>query len=402
MQRILLGVSGSIACYKAAELVRCLRAEGVEVQVILTPAAAALVGAPTFRALSAREVLQDEWQAPQSSDGMDHIAAVRWADGLLVAPASADFIAKAAAGIADNLLLASFLAADCPRYLAPAMNQQMWAAAATQRNIEQLQADGAQLFGPVAGDQACGETGMGRMVEPAALVAALREAVTAVKPLTGQRIVVSTGATAEPLDAMRVISNRSSGEMGFCLAQAAQAAGAEVCLIAGQTTAPPPPLPLRRAVSGREMQAAVLEETKTADWFFSVAAVADFCLPAAEAAIATAKKSRQKGDWTVTLTPTADILSTVARARPRLKCLAFAAQSGSPREQEKAARLKMRRKQTDFIVLNDVGDAGNPTCQLTLLSAGGKYVLPRLPKAQAARELLTALVSHETQMEQQA
>lgn len=391
MQRVLLGVSGSIACYKAAQLVRLLRAQGIAVQVMMTPQATQLVGAPTFRALSGQPVLLDEWNAPQSADGMDHIAAVRNADALLVAPASADFIAKAAAGIADNLLLAAFLAADCRKYLAPAMNRQMWTAAATQRNIARLQEDGVDIFGPAAGEQACGENGMGRMLEAPDLAAALLEA--APKPLAGQRIVVSTGATVEKLDAMRVISNRSSGEMGFCLAQAATALGAEVRVVAGQTTHPAPAdLPLRRAIDSEAMRQAVLEETADADWFFSVAAVADF-RPAEPMA---AKAARRQGVWQLKLMPTADILGEAAHVRPTLRCLGFAAQNGAPAQQEKEARAKMKKKGVRYIALNDVAAAGSAETQLTLLFEGGKVALPRLPKMRAAQELLTAMVSYET------
>lgn len=389
MKHILVGASGSIACYKTALLVRQLRAHQCTVQVMLTPAAALLVGAPTFRALSGEPVLQEEWQQPQSKDGMDHIAAVRRADLLLIAPASADFIAKAANGIADNLLLASFLAAECPIYLAPAMNRQMWAAAATQRNLAQLQADGVTILGPASGEQACGENGTGRMLEVEEIISA----ALAPQPLAGRQIVVSTGATVENLDTMRTISNHSSGQMGFCLAQAAKEMGATVRCVAAQTSCPPPAnIPLRRAISNKAMQQAVLEETATADWFFSAAAIADFCL----AQPATQKIAREKGEWTLTLTPTDDILSAVVKARPHLNCLAFAAQSGSAKQQETAARQKMQKKGVKFIALNDAQDAGNPDNQLTLLYKGGKVALPRLPKMAAARALLFALVSRET------
>ena len=306
MQRVLLGVCGSIACYKAAALVRLLRQQNIEVQVMLTPAAAKLVASPTFRALSGRPVLQEEWRQPRSDDGMDHIAATRWADALLVAPASADFIAKAACGIADNLLLTAFLAADCPKYIAPAMNQQMWAAAAVQRSIRQLRIDGVNLLDPVVGEQACGESGMGRMLEIEKIANKLLVFSAENKPLAGKRVVVSAGATVENLDAMRIISNRSSGQMGFCLAQAAAELGANVRLVAAQTSSVPPAgIPLRRAVEGDSMRQAVLKETTDADWFFSVAAVADFRPKVS----VKAKAEREDGEWTVTLEPTVDILS---------------------------------------------------------------------------------------------
>ena len=387
MRNILLGVSASVACYKAAVLTRLLVQRGVGVRVMMTPTARRLVGAATFRALSGRPVLTDEWENPQNEDGMDHIAAVRAADALLVAPASADFIAKAASGIADNLLLAAFLAADCPRYVAPAMNQQMWAASVTQRNIQRLRDDGVTIVGPDAGVQACGENGPGRMLEAAQLCHLL----TMPQPWRGKRIVVNTGATVERLDAMRVISNRSSGQMGFCLAAAAHALGADVTILAAQVTAPPPPgIALRHAVEGEDMRRAVLQEAATADWFFAVAAVADFrpTLPP------TDKPARENGELTIKLSPTEDILAETAVAFPQLKCLGFSAHSGGGRE--KTAREKMKRKKVQWMVVNDTDDAGRKDCQLTLLYPGGKKKLPRMAKEQAARQLLDIIVSHET------
>ena len=390
MLSVLLGVSGSVACYKAAELTRLLRRRGAPVQVAMTPTATRFVGAPTFRALSGCAVLADEWQSPQTTDGMDHIAAARQADIVLVAPASANFIAQAAAGMSNNVLLAVFLAATGRRILAPAMNQHMWQAAATRRNIACLQADGVQILGPESGEQACGDVGPGRMLEVADIVHRLFES-----PWRDKRVVVSTGATVEHLDSMRVISNRSSGQMGFAIAAAAADLGANTAVIAGQTTAPPPPsITLRRAVQGEEMRRIVLEETATADWFFSVAAVADFRPVSA----IEGKPERQNGKISLMLSPTEDILAEVRRQHPRVNCVGFAAQTGDEKAQVTAARDKMTRKSLHWLALNDINDADRQDCQLTLLHASGKQDLPRLPKAEAARRLLDAIleVSRET------
>lgn len=388
MLNVLLGVSGSIACYKAAVLTRLLRAADCTVRVMMTPTATQLVGASTFRALSAQPVLLNEWETPQNEDGMDHIAATRNADLLLVAPASANFIAKAAAGIADNLLLTTFLAANCPRYVAPAMNQQMWRSPTNERNIKQLENDNVIILGPDSGEQACAENGPGRMLEAEEITKRVL-----VQPWRGKRVIINTGATVERLDAMRTISNRSSGKMGFCLAQAAAAAGADVRLIAAQTTvAPPPGIPLQRAIDNDAMRQAVLEETKNADWFFAAAAVADF---RPTTALPT-KAAREKGGFTLTLSPTADILAQTATARPTLNCLGFAAESGDAATMEQAARKKMKRKQIGWLALNAVEDAGQDDCQITLLHKDGKQRLPRLTKKEAARRIVAYLVSCET------
>lgn len=457
--RVLLVVSGSVAAYKAAALARLLRRRGAAAQVALTAAARRLVGAATFRALTGEPTLEDEWRAPHSADGMDHIAAVRAADVLVVAPASADFIAKAAAGIADNLALSAYLATTTPKIVAPAMNKQMWAAAATQRNIAQLQADGAQILFPAAGEQACGEYGDGRMQEPEDIADAIfsllnggaapqrtvgdertADAMTRTsfgssggagagenaasddavesggrgavvgresesgrdvgdsadkgeskavrRRFLGKRVVVSVGATAEPLDAMRIISNRSSGYMGFCLAREAKRMGAEVRIVAGLTTAPPPPdIALRRAVSGAEMREAVFDEVSRADWFFSAAAVADFA-----AANADGKPSREAGEWRLRLRPTPDILAQTRQKYPQVAYLGFAAQAETDSAAARsAAREKMRRKGIAYLAVNHVGDAGGDDCQLTLLYGGGERYLPRLPKPQAAARLLSLL-----------
>jgi phosphopantothenoylcysteine decarboxylase/phosphopantothenate--cysteine ligase len=396
MGTIILGVCGSIACYKAAALTRLLTAQGDEVQVIMTPAATRFVGTASFRALSGRAVATDEWNAPLSADGMDHIHLSRSATALLIAPASADFLAKAAAGIADNSLLSTFLAADIPRLVAPAMNQQMWRAAATQRNIQQLLADGVTVIGPNSGVQACGENGEGRMSEPENIIQQLKNRLT--RPLNGLRFVISAGATVEYLDDMRIISNMSSGRMGFCIAEAAHQAGAEVVILAGQTTAPPPPLPLRRALSGKEMLAAAIEECRRADVFISVAAVADFRPSTPK----RGKIAHKEGVLILQLNPTTDILSAITEQYPRLFAVGFAAQSGNATTRATAARKKRQQKKLSVIAANALSDAGKNDSEL-LISSAGEISLPRQPKPQAAQALIAhiaeQLVSHETSQE---
>lgn len=396
MKRILLGVCGGVAAYKSAYLARLLTKENCEVRAAMTPAAEQFLGAATLQALSGRAVARDESFSP---DGMAHISLTRAADVFVVAPATADFIAKAAAGIADNLLLSAFLAAppECPRFVAPAMNRQMWAAAATQRNIRILAEDGVRILPPDRGEMACGETGDGRMMEPAAIAARLQNHFSA--PLTGKLAIVSTGATREKIDDMRVVSNISSGKMGFCVAESLRDAGAEVRIVAGQTSAPPPPIPIRRAFSVSEMRAAVMEECRAADIFVSAAAVSDFC-PATPAA---GKIPRKKGEFVLRLIPAADILSEVAAAFPQLFTVGFAAQSGTAAARLRAGREKMRRKKTAMFAVNPLEDAGGDSSEMTILTAAGETVLPRRAKTEAAAALAAAIgeqmVSRETMKE---
>ena len=364
MKRILLGVCGGVAAYKAAFLIRLLRKDGGEVQAAMTPAAERFIGAATLQALSGRTVARDDSFSP---DGMAHIALTRAADIFVVAPATADFLAKAAAGVADTFLSSAFLAAppECPRFIAPAMNRQMWAAAATQRNVRRLADDGVFVLPPADGEMACGESGDGRMMEPAEIAARLRAHFDA--PLAGRRALVSVGATREKIDDMRVVSNISSGKMGFCIAESLQNAGAEVRIVAGQTSAPPPLLPLRRAFSIAEMRAAVLEECRAADIFVSAAAVSDF-YPANPAA---GKIPRQKGDLILRLKPAEDILSAATSEYPRLFAVGFAAQSGTPAARLRAGKAKMRRKNASLFVVNPLEDAGGDSSEMTILAPSG-------------------------------
>ncbi len=385
MKQILLGVCGSVAAYKAAVLVRLLRPD-YEIQTMMTAAAQQFIGAATLRALSGKPVATDEWRAPLTAAGMDHIALVRASRMLLVAPASADFLAKAAAGMADGALLSAFLAADCPRWVAPAMNARMWKSPATQRNLRLLAEDGVLILPPAEGEQACGETGPGRMMEPGDIV----EKIRAAAPLSGRRVVVSVGATAEKIDQMRVISNTSSGKMGFCIAEAARFAGAEVTVIAGRTTVAPPLLPLRRAVGNAEMYAAVMEECRGADIFIAAAAVADF----APAQPAAGKIRRESGEITLKLTATKDILAAVSARYPHLFSVGFSAGAGAKTAQIKTARQKMRRKKTAMFAANSVLDADGDDSELTLIYAAGEKHFPRQSKT-AAAEMLIACVAAE-------
>ena len=399
MQNVLLGITGSVAAYKAAYLIRALQTRQLAVQTIATPAALQFVGAATFRALSGKAVACDEWQSPLSPDGMDHIALARAANCLVVAPASADFIAKAAHGAADNLLLAAFLAANCPRFVAPAMNQQMWRASATQRNLQTLAQDGVRILPPDCGEQACGETGPGRMMDVDKIAAQLADFLLSQQLLRGRRVVVNTGATVEYIDDMRVISNMSSGKMGFCIAAAAAQCGATVQIVAANTTAPPPLLPLRRAVSNADMHTALVEECQNADVFIAAAAIADYRPQQTQGKI-----PRQKG-MTLKLTASADILADIARRYPQMFVVGFDAQTGDAADVA-AARRKLRRKNADLIVANSLHDAGGEQCQLTLVSGGDVLSMPRQSKQQAAEQLVAEIaariVSRETLQEIQS
>src|SRR5262249_35684527 len=264
-KHILLGVTGGIAAYKSPDLVRRLRERDAEVQVVMTQGAREFVTPTTFQAVSGRPVRSELWDASAEA-AMGHIELARWADAVLIAPASADFIARLAAGLADDLLSTLCLATAAPIAVAPAMNHLMWANAATRANVETLTARGVLVFGPAAGDQACGEVGEGRMLEPLELAAHLESLLAAGGGLAGRRVLVTAGPTRERLDPVRFVSNRSSGKMGFAVAQAARAAGAEVVLVAGPVTLPTPPGVKRIDVeSAADMLSAVLAELAGTD-----------------------------------------------------------------------------------------------------------------------------------------
>jgi phosphopantothenoylcysteine decarboxylase/phosphopantothenate--cysteine ligase len=384
-KKIILGVTGGIAAYKAAELCRLLVKAGAEVRVVMTAAAQQFVTPLTFQALSGKPVLTSLWNAA-SADGMEHIHLSREADLLLVAPASADFLAKLAQGRADDLLSTLCLARTCTLAVAPAMNREMWAAAATQRNLEQLHADGVHVLGPAAGEQACGEIGLGRMLEPADLLAAL-SGVLGAGPLAGRRVVVTAGPTFEPIDPVRGLTNLSSGKMGYAVAQAAREAGAEVCLVSGPTCLVPPAGVRRVDVrSAAEMHAAVLHELP-ADIFIAVAAVADYRVDAA----AVQKIKKSDAGLTLQLVPNPDILAEVA-ALPRAPfCVGFAAETEQLAEH---AEAKRRRKKLPLLVGNLAQDTlGQDTAELVLFDDQGPHPLPRADKLVQARALISHLVN---------
>ncbi|OBS08294.1 bifunctional phosphopantothenoylcysteine decarboxylase/phosphopantothenate--cysteine ligase CoaBC [Acidihalobacter prosperus] len=383
--RILLGVTGGIAAYKACELTRLLVKAGCEVRVAMTAAACEFVTPLTFQALSGNPVhttLLDE----RAEAGMGHIELARWADAVLVAPASADFMARLAHGLADDLLATLCLATEAPLYLAPAMNRVMWANPATQANRALLESRGIALLGPAEGDQACGEVGAGRMLEPAGILAALGKHKG---PLGGVRVTVTAGPTREPIDPVRVIANRSSGRMGFAIAAAARAAGARVTLIAGPVALATPRGVTRVDVeTAADMHRAVLSALPSTDLFVAAAAVADY-RPAA----ASAHKLKKTADTlALALERTPDILAEVSAHRPRPFCVGFAAETDDLLAN---ARAKLAAKRLDMIAANRVGDGlgiEQSDNALEVLWDEGARSLPRASKEDLARELV-ALVA---------
>ena len=382
--RIVLGVTGGIAAYKAAELTRLLVKSGTIVDVVMTDAATRFVSAMTFQALSGRPVITDLWDTG-AANAMGHIDVSRGAAAILVAPASADFLAKLVHGRADDLLSTLCLARECPLFVAPAMNRQMWAHPATKRNIAQLRADGVAILGPDNGELACKENGDGRMLEAAELLAAM-VALAQAKVLAGKRVLITAGPTFEAIDPVRGITNASSGKMGFALALAAADAGALVTLIAGSTSLPTPHGVTRvNAGSAAAMAEAVLARVDQCEVFIGVAAVADYT-----PATVHAQKMKKSADaLTITLKPTIDILATVAgRTNPPF-CVGFAAES---QDMEKLGEEKRRRKQLPLLVANRAQDAlGSDFNEVTLLDDAGAHRLPRMEKLPLARVLVTEI-----------
>jgi phosphopantothenoylcysteine decarboxylase/phosphopantothenate--cysteine ligase len=379
--RVLLGMTGGIAAYKAAELCRLLVTGGCDVQVVMTDAARRFVTPATMQALSGKPVFADLWDRTVPS-GMGHIELSRDRDLVVVAPASADFLAKLAAGLADDLLSTLCLARECPLLIAPAMNRQMWENAATRRNARVLADDGVRIAGPASGDQACGEVGPGRMLEPEEIY---REILAALRPsaLPGVRVLVTAGPTFEAIDPVRAITNRSSGRMGYAVAQAALEVGARVTLVAGPTAlAAPAGAHLVSVVSAQEMLDAVNANVADCDIFISVAAVADYRV--AKPAAHKVKKSAQA--LTLELVPTVDILASVAgRPKPPF-CVGFAAES---QELERFAEDKRQRKKLPLMVANLAQQAiGAEDSDLLLLDEAGTHHLPKAPKLAQARLLI--------------
>lgn len=381
-KRLVLGVTAGIAAYKAAELTRLLVRAGADVQVAMTEGATRFVTATTFQALSGKPVFIDSWD-PGMPNGMAHIDLSRRADLILVAPATADFIARSAQGMADDLLATMVLARDCPLLIAPAMNRQMWEHPATQRNVAQLAADGVGILGPASGDQACGENGPGRMLEPEEILEHVVD-FFAPRHLAGRHVLMTAGPTFEAIDPVRGITNLSSGRMGYALARAARQAGARVSLVSGPVGFSAPRGVDRVMVrSGLEMRAAVMERVADADIFIGVAAVADY-------RVANAAEHKLKKDHggipVLELVENPDILAEVAALPKPPFCVGFAAESRNLEEYAQAKRLK---KKIPLIAGNLIQDGfGGEDNRLVLFDDHGSHPLQPASKDQLARQLI--------------
>jgi phosphopantothenoylcysteine decarboxylase/phosphopantothenate--cysteine ligase len=394
-KRIVLGITGGIAAYKAAELARLLVKRGISVRVAMTEAACHFITPTTMQALTGHAVLTDQWQGAGS--GMAHIDPSREADAMVIAPATADFIAKLAHGLADDLLSTLCLARACPLLVAPAMNKQMWGNAATQRNLAQLAQDGATLLGPARGAQACGEEGMGRMLEAEDLAHEIADFLQLAprtaqmqnnaSSLQGVKVLVTAGPTYEAIDTVRGITNRSSGKMGYAVAQAALDLGAEVTLVSGPTAlATPHGAHVVDVTSAQQMFEAVQQRVEDADIFIGVAAVADY-----RPLHASMQKIKKDGaNLTLELTPNPDILAYVAGLPNAPFCVGFAAESEHLREH---ATAKRRAKKVPLLAGNLAQAAiGADDNELILFDDAGEHVLPRADKLTLARQLLEHVI----------
>ncbi len=387
--RIILGITGGIAAYKSAELTRLLTKQNMHVQVAMTEAACHFITPTTMQALSGHPVLISQWESVDN--GMPHIDASRAADAIVIAPATADFIAKLAHGLADDLLSTLCLARNCPLIIAPAMNQKMWENAATQRNIKQLITDGVMVLGPGSGVQACGENGMGRMLEAAQLasdIQAFFQTKLLPKQLAGTHVLLTAGPTYEAIDAVRGITNRSSGKMGYAVAQAALELGAKVTLVSGPTALTPPQgVNIVQVTSAAEMMSAVQKHVAEADIFIGVAAVADY------RAEQTSQQKIKRGTdkMTLDLVPNPDILGYVASLPKPPFCVGFAAESHDLNKQAQAKRLA---KNIPLIAANIAQQAiGADDNELILIDHMGEHILPRADKLTVARGLLKHVIA---------
>ncbi|KPF66783.1 phosphopantothenate synthase [beta proteobacterium AAP99] len=384
-KHILLGMTGGVAAYKVAELVRRLQDEGATVQVVMTESATQFITPVTMQALTGRPVYTSAWDA-RVANNMPHIDLSREADVIVIAPASADFMAKVAHGLADDLLSTLVLARKVPLLMAPAMNVEMWANAATQRNVATLRGDGVGLLGPAVGDQACGEVGSGRMLEPHELLAEIT-AHFQPKVLAGKRVLITAGPTFEPIDPVRGITNVSSGKMGYAIARAAWEAGASVHLVSGPTAlAAPHGVSRVNVQTAREMLAAVQAEADGSDIFISVAAVSDWRVDNA----AASKLKKSEGSVpALQFVENPDILATVAaagKAKGKPYCVGFAAETDHI---EQYAREKRAKKGVPLLVANNARSAmGADANTLWLFDDAGVTALPELPKLSAARRLV--------------
>ncbi len=386
-KRVLIGLSGGVAAYKGAELVRLVRKAGADVRVVMTDNATRFISPLSLQALSARPV-HTALLDPATESAMGHIELARWADIVVIAPASANCIARLSAGLADDLLSAVCLASDCMLYIAPAMNQQMWNNPATRHNVGLLRERGVRVLEPEVGDQACGEYGPGCMPEPNAIVAVL-EGHFRNGLLQGIAVMITAGPTREPIDPVRHISNRSSGRMGYAIAEAAFEMGADVFLVSGPVALPPPEgARLTRVQTAGEMFTQVMQTIQGMDIFIAAAAVTDYSC----ADISPQKIKKNHPTMELKLRRTADILSAVAHRDPSPFTVGFAAET---ERIEDYARGKLRDKALNMIVANQVGEAqgiGTEDNSLVLLWDGGRLCLPRMPKTRLARRLLQTVV----------
>ena len=382
-RKILLGISGGIAAYKSADLVRRLKDAGADVRVVMTEGAQAFITPLTMQALSGRPV-HTELLDTEAEAAMGHIELARWADAILVAPASADVIARLAGGQADDLLTTLFLASRAPKFLAPAMNQAMWADPATQRNIATLEQQGMRMLGPAEGSQACGDVGPGRMLEAIDIAERLADGFQR-RLLDGLRVTITAGPTREPIDPVRYISNHSSGKMGYALAQAMTDAGARVTLISGPVTIEAPEsCHLVNVTTAQEMLDAAQSEPAACDVFIACAAVADYRVDE----VASQKIKKSADSMQLALVKNPDILQTIAAADDAPFCVGFAAETQSVVDY---ARDKLQRKRLQMIVANDVSRSdigfGSEENAVIVIDAAGEYPIAQAGKAQIARQL---------------
>ncbi len=383
-KRVLLGVTGGIAAYKSAELIRCLQGEGAQVRVVMTPAATEFITPLTLQALSGNPVSLELLDTAAEA-AMGHIELARWADLILIAPASADFIARLCHGEGNDLLSTVCLASHSPIAVAPAMNKHMWENAATQKNLQQLRAQAVHIFGPAAGYQACGDVGEGRMEDPASLCT-MAGALFATGLLSGKKVVITAGPTREALDPVRYISNHSSGKMGYALAQAAVEAGASTVLISGPVQLEPPERIKTIAVeSAADMLAAALDEVEGADIFIAAAAVADY----RPASVAEQKIKKNDDDMYLQLVKNPDIVATIAALPHRPLTVGFAAETENL---EHYATKKLHKKNLDLVIANDVSDTtigfNSEDNRVLLVQPGSSKALPTMNKNLLANKLI--------------
>ncbi|MBS0612927.1 MAG: bifunctional phosphopantothenoylcysteine decarboxylase/phosphopantothenate--cysteine ligase CoaBC [Proteobacteria bacterium] len=390
-KRVLLGVTGGIAAYKSPDLVRRLIERGAEVQVVMSSGAQHFVSPTVFQAVSGHPVRNDLWDTAAEA-AMGHIELARWAEVILIAPATADCLARLAQGRADDLLTTLCLASEAPLVVAPAMNRVMWANKATQANVATLLSRGVRVLGPGVGDQACGETGAGRMLEPVDIADRLLSPPAHANLLAGLNVMITAGPTREPIDPVRYLTNRSSGKMGFAVAAAAHEAGARVTLVSGPVSLPTPAAAITRidVQSARDMHAAVHRHIAATDIFIAAAAVADF----QPAQTASEKIKKDGKPLALQLEPAPDIIKSVADLAKRPFVVGFAAETN---DVEQNARSKLKRKRLDMIAANHVGEGIAFDCEdnaLTVIWPGGKTEITRGPKLDVARELIALIARH--------